>query len=49
MDNNNWVNISGPFGCETTAYIHASGYSGDPNYPGPIRIVTGSGATVNIL
>ena len=49
MNFNNWVNISGPFGCENTAYIHAKSYSGDSNYPGPIRIVTCSGATVNML
>jgi hypothetical protein len=49
MNFNNWINISGPFGCETTAYIHAKGYSNSPNYAGPIRIVTGSGAVVNIL
>ncbi len=42
---NDWVIVSGPHGCEQTAYIHAKGYCDGRR----VRIVTNGGAVVNIL
>ena len=42
---NEWVVVSGPWGCEQTAYAHAKGYCDGR----AVRIVTEGGAVVNML
>jgi hypothetical protein len=46
---NNWYVVSGPYGCENTAYIHAKNYAKRQSNSGQVRIVTNKGGVVNIL
>ena len=49
MISNNWIQLSGPWYCEQTAFIHAKNYANGSSVTGPLRIVTENGAVVNIL
>mgnify|MGYP005824760865 CR=1 FL=1 len=42
---NHWVVVSGPWGCEQTAYIHAKQYQDGRR----IRIINENGSVVNML
>ncbi len=44
-----WVNICGPFGSESEAYIYAKSCKGNSSYGKKIRIATENGRVVDIL